>query len=135
MGKFENAYLSGIIDGEGCICILHPDLLSFVVKIDIGMTSKETIDFCSEILQSNGMPVFRNEKKIKSGKSFYTLRTSGGRMFNFLSQLKLVTKRKQIRKAFLILYFQSLRKHVYTRNPLYTDIGELMKKIWRVNYG
>jgi hypothetical protein len=104
------AYLSGLIDGEGCLRFYKCGS----IRLTIGMTDKKTIYW---IYDTFGGQIYKN--KIKSGKIFYQWSMHQGKDLYYLLLLCipfLITKQKIAIKGFENLLQKLKNKKLYIKN-------------------
>ena len=123
MNKTISAYLAGIIDGEGSICIVRKfgprsKNPSFLIRISVGMSCLQIIEF----LQENFRGSIHKEKKKLNRKQMYRWNIQGNKAANFLEAIRpfLIEKKEKAKIAmeFYGLHTKMLKLPVKERNNL-----------------
>lgn len=91
----EIAYLAGIIDGEGCITVLVNSTGSFTLRVEVGSTSKELVEWFSEKVEQ--VPIFFTKSKTELHKDSYNVMATGDKAKRLLEKILpyLIVKKKQ----------------------------------------
>ena len=89
----ESGYLSGIIDGEGCLRLYHNARSGWMVSLVIVNTNRELIDYIKNLLQAG--KCYFSEARNARWKSSYRIQLYSTTLRWLLPQLKLIVKREQ----------------------------------------
>lgn len=126
--KEKRAYLAGIFDGEGCVCIRFyknkPDKSCYFPYIGITNTNKDLIDWL--VINFGGYTSQRKGRTVSSRDTYDWRVTSSEDVLHFIEKVYkyLVVKKKQCQVMMNFLH----------RN--YTDNGKLFyEEISKLNHG
>lgn len=128
------AYIAGIVDGEGSICICRNSKTGYYYpKVYVGMTDKVVIDFLQTIFPSQTYSA-----KLPSGRIIWKWHTTHSNTVSFLEAIYEFLRAKK-KQADVIFEFYSKRgfrgsgrkltqKEIKRRKQLYEKLKRLHKK-------
>ncbi|SRR5712691_9516186 len=106
MTPVQCAYIAGIIDGEGAICIAANNTVSYVPRINVGTVSKSLTDYLLRVFGGKVCPKRQKNPRAKDQWHWYL---NGAEAIQLLTEIAdyLVIKQLQARLVLAVSRFHS----------------------------